>query len=317
MENKVMYQGGFMRLYNIYFLCKKNIDLIKDFQLPPSKDGNGRDIFKFNNWKQVKNILNELYTVNGLEDSVRKVYESLDPITRDAAIPIISTGVKNTLVNNQTTLIEKMQTIIELYESMGNGVSGTGIDVKLPKCSGLKEYINYLKEIDFVFTQCPFLRSKDEAIVFNTVDVGSIWLTFAIVAGTSFYILNNLAGLMKQAVAIKSNILTYKQQEEQLHAMRNKNEISDEVIQTFKKLKDDILKDAVHALEDKESPLADGEEIDKAAKSIEKLILLMDKGVEIQSSIETPAEVKILFPMQETQPLLIEDIIKLLEMKKE
>lgn len=311
MVNNVMSQGEFMRLYNIYFMCKKHIDTISSFNF---KD-NGNNTFTFTNWFDVKLVLNELYSIASIKDAVKNLHNCIDPINRDAKSPIISATIRNSINSNQNILISKMQAIIELYDSIGSSAQEIGIDVKIPKCSDLKEYINYLKEIDFIFTQCPFLLSKDETIVFNTVDVGSTWITFAVISGASFYILNNIANLIKQAVAIKSNMLVYKQQEEQLHAMKSKNEVSDDVISAFKTLKDKLLRDTVKSLEDEIVPLSDGEEKDKAAKSIEKLIFLMDKGVEIYSSIEAPPEVKVMFPMQENPTLLTEDVLKLLEDK--
>lgn len=310
MVNNVILQGDFMRLHNIYFICTKYIDTIKHINFASASTST----YKIINWTDVKQALNELYLIDSIKDSVKKLYNCIDPISRDADIPIVSPNTKTDITSNQKILISKMQAIIDLYESLGNDIQESGIDIKIPKCSNLKEYINYLKEIDFILTQCPFLLSKDENIVFKTVDVGSIWVTFAVVGGTC-YILKNLAKLINEAVAIKSNMLVYKQQEEQLHTMRNKNEISEEVIKAFKTLKDNLIKESVISLENEIAPLSNGEERDKAGKSLEKLVFLMDKGLEIYSSIETPKEVKVLFPMQETQTSLTDDVLKFLEAK--
>lgn len=49
-----------------------------------------------------------------------------------------------------------MKTIIELYESMKLDNSGYGLDIKLPPCDDLKNYISYLKDIDFLFSMSIF-----------------------------------------------------------------------------------------------------------------------------------------------------------------
>lgn len=52
--------------------------------------------------------------------------------------------------------------------------------------------MSYLKEIDFILTQCPYLSSEKEELKFNNVDVGSQWLSFFLIAAGTFQILNNL-----------------------------------------------------------------------------------------------------------------------------
>lgn len=313
MVNNVMSQGEYMRLYNIYFICKKHNGLISSFDF---KANNANTVFSFTNWREIRAALNELYAIDSMKDTIRSLYNSIDPVNRDLDSPSISSNTKNVIVKNQKILLAKMETIIELYESMGNDMVGAGLDIKIPKCSDLKEYMEYLKEIDFILSQCPFLKTKDEDIKFNTVDVGSMWLTFAVV-GAGFYILNNMAKLVEKAISIKSNILVYKQQEEQLNEMVSKKEITKDVIDAFKTMKEITLQDAVTSLEGDIAELNDGEERGKTALCLERLVMLIDKGVEIYSSIDTPSEVKVLFPMQETQALLTDDILKLLEIKND
>ena len=63
--------------------------------------------------------------------------------------------------------------------------------------------------------------------------------------------------------------------------------------------------------------MKDGEERGKVEKTLEKMVLLIDKGVEIYSSIETTNEVKALFPTNENNPILPDNIVKLLEKKED
>lgn len=200
---------------------------------------------------------------------------------------------------------------------MEMGKTESGIDVKIPKCSSLKEYMGYLKEIDFIFAQCPYLLHEKEEIKFNNVDVGSQWLVFAVAgATTSFYILNNLAKLIQKAISISSNILVYKQQEEALREMQLKNEVMEETVDVFKKFKQALLDKSISELEADIGELQDGEEQDKVKKTLENMVILMDKGVEIYSSIETPKEIKVLFPMDKDTAILPDNITKLIEDKE-
>ena len=180
-----------------------------------------------------------------------------------------------------------MRAIIELYESLNLGEGLDGVDIKIPKCNSLGEYISYLKDIDFIFEQCPFLQHKDGTIKFKNVDVASQWLTFLIVvtSGTAAatYILNNLAMLLDKAVQLKSHLINLREQEEIVRSKKLANDALESGLEIFGDLKKHYLSETVKELEtnNTEYPLKDGEERGKAEKSLEKLCGLLEKGVEI------------------------------------
>ena len=64
-----------------------------------------------------------------------------------------------------------------------------------------------------------------------------------------------------------------------------------------------------------ENKITDNEERTKAEKSLEKITELMEKGVEIYTSIDTDKDIQLLFPPLEKQEALSDDLIKLLEDK--
>ena len=66
-----------------------------------------------------------------------------------------------------------------------------------------------------------------------------------------------------------------------------------------------------------ENKLSDGEERGKAEKSLEKLAELMNKGVEIYTSIDTNKDIQVLFPTIDGGETLPSDIMKYLEDKKQ
>ena len=159
----------------------------------------------------------------------------------------------------------------------------------------------------------------DEEIVFNTVDVGSMWLSFFIKAQAGKHlILSTLAKLSEVAIKIKSNYKVTKMQDEWLETMRQKNDVGQEVIDVFKQMKQKMLDDAVSELEGECGiSLENDEDRDRARRSIDKMAMLIDKGVEIYSAIETPQEIKVMFPFSENAPLLPEGLQKLIEAKEE
>lgn len=308
-----------MKFYNIYYICKSCIEkienvLIKEIRNSSNNALNGYRIWY---WNDCKTILPELERISSLQKYVNNVCKTMNFYALEQSAPELSVEAYKRFKEEFGKLETAVNTIIDLYEMMELGKTDCGIDVKIPSCDSLKEYMDYLKEIDFVFTQCPYLQCDKEQIKFRNVDVGSQWLKFIVGSAGGFYILNNLAKLIERAIAMKSYLKTIRQQDEMLKTMQLKNEVTTETIDAFKTMKRITMEGYVKELESELGELKDGEERGKVEKSLEKLAELIDKGVEIYSSIETPNEVKALFPMSENNVLLSDNIVKLLEEKSE
>lgn len=304
-----------MRLYNIYYVCKSCLDALENVKSREQRIGSSLSGYYIDGWRDCDIALNELYKISCLQEYVENTYNSLNIIQKAQATPSVSVDAGRKFMNELGNLHNSVKTIIRLYDSMEIGESKVGIDVKIPKCESLKDYMNYLKDIDFVFTQCPYLLDSEEEIKFNNVDVGSQWLSFFVATAGTFGILNNLAKLVEKTISIKSSILALKQQEEMLETLKLKKEATEETIGVFKKMKRITMEGYVKELEADIGELKDGEERGKVEKTLEKMATLIDKGVEIYASIETPNEVKALFPANENNPILPNNIIKLLESK--
>lgn len=305
-------RSEFMRLYNIYYLCKEAYRQLNVLTPVHNNDGS----YTLNSWHICKNGLEALFDIDFLKEEAKDAYNSISVIDRADISPKISSSIFNRFHDIYKKIIDKLKAIIDLYESVRNSNVSPGIDIKIPHCDKLRDYIDILRDIEFIVEQCPYLKSESEELQFSGTDVGSDWITFAIVGiPTSFYILNNIASLVNKAIALKSNNEIWKQQEELLETMRMKNEVSQETIDAFKKMKSLTLKTYVDELQSEIGAVADPEEEAKVAKSLEKLSALIDKGVEIYSSIDTPEEIKVLFPFNEKQALLSESAVKYLEDK--
>ena len=317
MKNTKEKRNKFVRFYNVYYICKSCINAIENVRIREVRNSNNNSLngYRILEWNECRKILPELEKISSLKKYVNNVCNSLSFIAFEQVIPEITIESYKKFKEAFEKLAISVKTIINLYESMELGKTDSGIDVKIPSCDSLKEYMDYLKEIDFIFTQCPYLQCDKEQIKFKNVDVGSQWLNFMVISTSSFYILNNLAKLIERAIAMKSYLKTIRQQDEILKSMQVKNEVASETLDVFKTMKRITMEGYVKELESELGELKDGEERGKVEKSLEKLAELIDKGVEIYSSIETPNEVKALFPMSENNVLLPDNIIKLLEEK--
>ncbi len=306
-----------MRLYNVYYICNATVNCIKNVTIVSKNNSGASTTYLVKNWKDILENLYVLRKLPFLRSKVDMTITSIPVYARDLTTPEINVNAYSIFKNHITELAIQLETVVKLYESMENGDAQAGIDIKIPQCSSLKEYIQYMKDIDFIFNQCPFISKSDEEIIFNTVDVGSTWISFFIkaTAGKNF-IFSALSKLTELAVKIKSNINVLKQQDEMLKTMQQKNEIGNEVIDVFKKMKDKTLDDAVSEMEKEcDMSITDPEERDRARRSIELYVNLIDKGLEIYSSIETPKEIKVQFPFTEDSPELPEGLLKLIEDK--
>lgn len=305
-----------MRLYSMYFICKNNIEVIRNFKLDALSNGTGQ-INRIKGWSDVIKSLNKLANVPGIKKYSEKLYESVPVMVRERDGFDLSIDVGNKVESARKELLSSISTIIGMYEQMGLAQStDTGFDIKLPQFDSIKDFSNCIKDLEFIINQCPFLNVPDGEIKFKSADVGSFWITFFVVGTAASQILFNFSKLVDAAVKIQSHVITVKQQEEQFRSMQQKNELTSELIDAFRKVNKSLVDSAVHELEPGLGSLEDGEEVDKVGRSIEKLADWMNKGLKIYSTIDAPKEVRDLFPPQVEQPLLNDDVIKLIEQKE-
>lgn len=302
-----------MKLYNIYRLCKCNLNFFENL-----KDEHTNDVYTIKNWLNVKEKVENISKVSALNKYACDFINTIPDTVRHKDNFRIEKKLYDILISKMNLLHSKMATIVELYESMGlNEEDNTNaIDIKMPPCEDLNEYISCLKDINFVFTQCPFLQCEGEVLKFSSVDVGSNWLRLTIATTTACMLLGNIASVLDKAIALRSHYITIQQQEELLKSMQTKNELAEEQVKTFKQLKNAGVEIVIKKLEKEQEKTLDPEERDKTERSLDKLILFLDKGGEIYASLDAPEEIQLLFPEIEGNYELPENIIKYLEDKE-
>lgn len=306
-----------MRLYNTYFICKNLYESLNGVEI--KRNASNPKVCTISNWLNYKEALMALRKIPIFKNEVDNIYNIIPVFVREKNTPSIDADIMGIFQTQNKALCSRVRTVIELYESMNLNGNKQGIDVKIPSSKDLKDYISNLKDIDFIFTQCPYLLSKDEKIEFDSVDVGSNWLNFvvAVTAGAplAFYILRNLALLLDKAMILKSHYTTIKAQEESLKIAQKKTELAFSEIEIFETLKKHYMQEAINELKEQISPVKDGEEEGKVEKSLEKLVGLLDKGVEIYASLDSPKDVQVLFPPIDETNSLPESVLQFIEDK--
>lgn len=303
-----------MKLYNVYRLCKLNIDFL-DSSVARKDDKSG--LFVISTWSKIQERFELIKKIPSFKDYINDYINSVPVLVRESVSPQIDASTAQKLNSKLKVITNRMRVIIELYESMEIGDDGNGIDIKIPSCDNLKEYISYLKDIEFIFSQCPFLQCEDEIIKFGSVDVGSNWIKLAVAGATTCVVLNNTAALVDKALILRSHYVSLQQQEETLKSIQLKNELTQEQIQTFNLLRSTYMDSAISLLENDIGELDNPEERDKAERSLEKLEALLEKGCEIYATLDAPEDVQALFPEIQGNLELPDSVIKYIEGKEE
>ena len=306
-----------MRLYGMYFICNSCLSLVADMKLSNKAGANIKHVV---GWQEKRRVLNRLASVHPIHKQVRKLYDSIPATQQDMDEFDIPQSVANEFIRARGELLASMETVIKMYESVKpireNEIK-TGFDISLPKFHDIEEFSKCLDDLNFVFKQCPYLNNQDAEIKYDSVDVGSTWVTFLIAGSSALMILKNLAQIVDMAVKIRSHVATEKVQEEALRSLEMKNDFLGEFHKTFKEVNNVITEKYVIQLRQELGELKDGEEIDKTKRSLEKLAYWMDKGLQIYSAIDAVPEARDLFPVQDDMISLSDDLQKLIEMRKE
>lgn len=307
-----------MRMYNMYLICKTYLGMVKGMRAK-SRNANGSTVYFMEQWQKNVELLNELAKTPPLKSAVKEMIRSIPIVNQDDDRFDISVNTMRAYNKALDRLIISMQVIVDAYEVLGvkgSYETSSGFDIKLPQFRDIGEFAKCLEDINFIITQCPYLRSDDGQIKYDSIDIGSAWITFLVVGTSAGILLAHLGKLVDMAVKIKSHVITVRMQEEALRSLTLKNETATEIFEAFNKTNKILMDQCIGDLKQELGKLQNGEEEGKAQKSLEKLAYWMDKGLQIYSTLDAPQEIKDLFPAQEDAPILTDNLQKLLETQK-
>lgn len=302
-----------MRLYTIYKICKQNIEALEQCEMHSSFKVNGT-VLSIKGWNNARKSMMNLYSIEAFKEIIEKIYNDVPIMDRDMDQWDIS--LNNSMFDrNINILIHEINGLIRIYESFGYQEEELGIDIKMPP-GDFSDFASNIKTLEYIFTQCPLLKSDDGEIRFNNVDVGSTWLTFLIIGSGAIVLAKNVAALINKAITLKSHLNNIAQQEELLRSAQIKNDILESTVKTFDLLRETTINQILDDLVGTEAEYIDHEGRDKTKVALEKMAELIDKGMEIYASIDAPEEIQVLFPELETGGLLTDNITKLLTTEK-
>lgn len=313
-----------MNLRSIYLTCIKYKNDIKMLQAQ-NTTVNGRSVKHVTGWAECRNALMELEKVPALTSECEDVIKAVPSIFQPLDEFDVSSEEWGKIKSERDYVFRTVADIEDLCEKLGieDNLSQPGVDVKLPFYNDFSEFVSYVNDLEFVLTKCPFLQSTEQKIEFKNVDVGSTWLTFviagaAIVTGSA--LINNLTAFVDKAIIVRSHHLTVEKQkldlEHQKYTQAEKEAILKYITDSHKTLVELTIKEleelTQHPIENR-----DGDEILRIEQCMDRMGTLIEKGLQIHASIDSPPETKALFSPLEMKYLEIEKKTQLLETKKE
>lgn len=214
------------------------------------------------------------------------------------------------------SLKNKIELLIKFCDELNLVSKTSGFDVKMPPTQDLNEFSENINLLSKAISQCPYLVSDTEKIILNKTDIGSIWFEFAVNSAIASGILFNFAVIIDKCVKVASHILVLKEQEEEYRSVKLKNELLKDLIDNNKKITAALIDTQIKQLQE-ELPNVQlkGDDIERVRFSLETIVNLMDKGMEFYASIDSPQEIKDLFPTSDELNFLPNKKEKLLKEK--
>lgn len=306
-----------MRLRESYVICQREREHIKNYvgeisEYYYERSNNVVAFAKFSRMCQA------FYT---------HVKESLGSIPYFAPIiKILSEEIENLDYENAVELMQcineinrRTECIISMYNLENYNEKNIGLDIKIPKVDNITELKKFIDGLEFVFTNCPFLQNDEESLKLQSVDNGSIWLIFCVVGASvavGSVLLNNIAAFIDKCFVIKSHKLSCEMQKQQIENEEMEQKEKEELFKSIDKVYKIAAKNVINELEAWTGyHLQDGEEMDKVERSFDKMIKMLDQGLQIYSAINSPEEVKALFAPLEMRYLSVESGLGRIEEK--
>ena len=119
-----------MKLYNVYRLCKQNVDFFYKNHIIDK--GNG--INTIESWEEIQRRFGKLSKIPVFKKDIETYLKTVPSIEREEEEPKISSKLASKLSAQEIDIYNKIYNIIELYESMGlnDEDNSNAIDIKLP-----------------------------------------------------------------------------------------------------------------------------------------------------------------------------------------
>lgn len=300
-----------MRLYTMYYLCKAKREVFQNVN--GEQTVSNKDEYRIDTWTDIRKGIDDLYGIESLRIYLDIIYHCVPTPYKYLDYVDFTRAMLENFKKCIDNLVIAINTIINLYESLGYEESNNNLEIRLPEGLELNEMSKLTDDLNFVFQQSPFIeREQGNGKILKT-DVGSIWL---VLIGSSAF-LTSVGYMVSMVTKARADFIAIRHSEAILGEMKIREELLGEIKKEFIEQKNLITEKYIAELTEKTGiKIENGEEQGKAITCLEKLDKWLDKGMQIYASIDTPREIQVLFPEQPELKLLNKDIVKYIEEKK-
>ena len=292
-----------MRLKYMYYLLKKSIVDLNGLQLKEeTKQDHGSTYYRgfVGNWRSARRALTSVSRIPLFKNFCEEIVNDEEFSYRlrgDRDSFYIPHSVYLKYKPLYAEFLTKVDAIISFCEDAGFDISEPGFDIKMPHTESLGEFSDNFALLSKAISQCPYLNCDNEKIILKKTDIGSIWFEFCIAATGTTFILSSLAKIVDKCIKIKSHRMTVRLQEEQYRTAKLKGDLLEAVIEANKEVMNTVVSECVSELKEEIPNVSINNEDENRIKyTLNSIASLMDKGMEIYASIDSPEEIKDLFP---------------------
>ncbi len=288
-----------MRIKYVYYILKRNLTSLENFQLTNEQYKVGHltnSRGKVSNWKTLRLALFEIKNIPMFSDFCSMILENPYFANEKDVFYIPYETYQEVQINYKNFMIQ-VNTIITFCDSVGFSENKCGFDVKMPPTDDFDDFSKNIELFNKALNQCPFLCVENEKIKLEKTDIGSIWFEFFIIATGSSIILANLAKIVDKCIKIMSHYKTLKIQEELYQKAKLGTEQMKNLVECNAKIMETLTDECIKELKEEIPNIEikdDGNE--RIRYTLDSLVKLMDKGMEIYASIDASQDVKDLFP---------------------
>lgn len=293
-----------MRVHEMFYLVNKALEAWVDPSFHERRAGSEVVSYSCQNAEDIVSLLKPLMPFQVIKEQIDIIYGTHDTFYKGKP-GALTKNEKDKIVTSMQKIKSILLTMQSMCKALGVDLDSCGFDIKLPPNMTLSELSECTKDLNHIFTQCPLLHSDDEQIQFRGVDVGSMWLTFAIIGvgvTTAFYILNNIAAMVDKIMIIRSHAAACQQQEELIRQAKLKNDMLQTIVDANKQAIKMLTRQVAEELA-AENGVTSHDDIAHIEGSLSMLKEWVDKGLEVYAAVDAPKEVKAVFPPLEIQSL--------------
>ena len=288
-----------MRMKYMYYLLKENYAALENFKLSydtykVANNSYNRGIVE--NWEEAQVALRNVSVISSINNVCSMILDNPFFIKKNDYF-YIPYETYQEIKPQYKIFLEHISAIIDFCEAAGFGTIEKGFDIKMPSTEDFDEFSKNIELLNKSISQCPYLKVDNEKITLVKTDIGSIWFEFGIIATGASVLLLNLSKIIDKCIKIKSHYITVKEQEENWRRRKLDNDMIETLVEANKQMMNSVLSEAVEELKQEIPEIKlKGDDEERMKFSLNTIANLMEKGLQIHASIDSPPEVKELFP---------------------